>query len=156
MMIRIARPAALLASCLLLACDITQEHIDEASERLAQATVATGSYPSAAGGRTLQFGDLAGSSWRLVERSKWPNATSVITLGSNGRTVWHHHTHYEAWDQWFSQWGVSGGVFMLDDDQPGNGGANPLAGAGVRVNANNVCVARGSDECGYVLQRVTP
>ena len=139
------------------ACEITQEHIDEASERLSQATVASGSYPSATGGRTLQSSDLAGSTWRIVERSSWPKAMSVVTLGSNGRTVWHHHSHSEAWDQWFSEWRVSGGgVFTLDDIQTGSGGANPFSGAGIRVNENNVCIAWGGDACGYVFQRVTP
>ena len=45
---RITATAALLAIVALVACDITQEHIDEASERLAAATVATGSPPTAA------------------------------------------------------------------------------------------------------------
>ena len=57
----------------LAACDITQEHIDEASERLAEATVAIGSPPTAeqiAAAVPLRFEHLAGSSWRFVKMSK--------------------------------------------------------------------------------------
>jgi hypothetical protein len=147
-------PAALLAAGLLLACDITQEHIDQASERLAEATVATGSPPTQAAidtGTTLQQGHLAGSTWRLIAVSAWPDAEGVVTLGSNGRTVWHVHTYSRHSE--LGHWKVTAaGVFTMGDSPSSWRGGH----AGLRIDANTVCLEWAGSDCGYVLQRVTP
>ena len=145
------RHTLLLAAGLLLACDITQEHIDEASERLAEATVATGSPPTAAqvaAAEPLQRQHLAGSTWRLIEVSKWPHADWVVTLGSNGRLVWHVTPAYT---QHWTHWNVAGGSFSFSGGDRGSSG--PIQGR--RVDVHTICLADGGP-CEMVLQRVTP
>ena len=151
-------PAALLAAGLLLGCDITQEHVDQTSERLAEATVAVGSVPTQAAvdaGSTLQASHLAGSTWRLIEVSAWPDAVGVVTLGSNGRAVWHvDRSIYNL--SAAGHWEVTAGVFSMGDQRSFSAGSLDRCGvAGIRVDANTGCLLGGS-ECGYVFQRVTP
>lgn len=142
------------------ACDITQEHIDEASDRLADATVAAGSPPTAAqiaAAVPLRREHLAGSAWRLIELQRmsgmpnsagWPHAMAVISLGSNGKVVWHMSVHSDL-ERDRTHWGVSADhQFYL-----GWGGGIITQFAGRTVNANTVCLG---DPCQGVLQRVTP
>ncbi len=141
---------ALLAACVLLACDITQSHIDQASERLAQATVAIGAAPTTVQiTGPLQESHLAGSSWRLVDVANWPHAEAVVTLGTNGRVVWHvAHSRYAD----TTHWRVQAGAFEV-----GIGGSDwRSGGTGGFVDANNVCLEYAGDRCAWVLQRVTP
>ncbi len=142
-------PAALLATGLLLACDITQEHIDQASERLANATVAVGTAPTAAQiTGPLQASHLAGSSWRLIHVANWPHAEAVVTLGTNGRVVWHvGQSRYTD----TTHWRVQNGALVIGN--PGNW-RGPAAGG--FVDANNVCLEFQGDRCADALQRVTP
>ena len=146
--------AATLAVGILLACDITQEHIDQTSERLAQATVAIGSPPSTsalAASVTLQFEHLAGSTWRMIEVEKWPHAEAVVTLGSNRRAIWHVHTNPRHSE--LGHWNVTdSGFFVMSDSATSTGAGH----AGVRVDANTACLEWSGSLCGYVLQRVTP
>lgn len=137
----------------IVACDITQEHIDTASERLAEATVASGSYPTTAqhaAGRALVQADLAGSSWRMVDRPGWPHAEAVMTLGSNGRVVWHvAEPRLLNWHHWRVQ------SAALEFSERGSTWSGRAAG-GLRIDANTVCFTHNDDTCGFVLQRVTP
>ncbi|MDE0220015.1 MAG: hypothetical protein OXJ90_12155 [Spirochaetaceae bacterium] len=144
--------AIVAAGTIVAACEITQAHIDEASERLAQATVMVGSAPSQtaiAGGTALQSGHLSGSSWRIGEVSDWPTAVAVVTMGTNGRTVWHvapSHLHAH------THWSVSGGSLRFTGTHARSVAAMP----GVRVDADNVCLEDRGNTCGLVMQRVTP
>ena len=144
---------------LLGACEITQEHIDQASEQLARATVASGSLPTStqvSAGTTLQSAHLSGSSWRWVYGEDWPNAHAVVTKGSNGRLIWHMYSDAKEPgppldDNVF--WRVSGGLLGLSI----NGQTwREMSSAGVRVDQNTVCFAFGGQSCYLVLQRVTP
>ena len=135
----------------LAACDITQQHIDEASERLAEATVATGSPPTAeqiAEAGPLRFEDLAGSSWRFVEMSKWPDADWVVTLGSNGRVVWHVGPN-RLTDT--THWRVQGSRFTVGDGANWRGEHQA-----VRVDADRACLEFQGTACWGVFQRVSP
>lgn len=143
-------PAALLVAGLLLSCDITQEHIDQASERLANATVAVGTAPTAAQiTGPLVASHLAGSSWRLLDVSDWPHAEAVVTLGTNGRVVWHvGHSRYTD----TTHWRVQNGAWVIGS--PGNWRTPGPAGG--FVDTNNVCLEFQGDRCAWALQRVTP
>ena len=135
----------------LAACDITQEHIDEASERLAEATVATGSPPTVeqiAAAVPLRFEHLAGSSWRFVEMSKWPDADWVVTLGSNGRVVWHVGPN-RLTDT--THWRVQGSRFTVGDGANWRGEHQAL-----RVDADHACLEFQGAACWGVFQRVSP
>lgn len=151
--------AAAAALMVMLGCDITQEHIDQASEALANATRAIGSMPTAtevSAGSTLQSTHLAGSSWRWIYGEDWPNAHAVVTLGTNGRLIWHmysdpKHPGSPMNDNLF--WRVSGGrVGLSVDGQVWQ----EFVSAGVRVDQNTVCIAFGGQRCHLVMQRVTP
>ena len=146
---------ALLAACVALAaCDITQQHIDEVSERLAQATVAVGDPPTQSqisAGENLRASHLAGSSWRIVEVGKWPHASAVVTLGTNGRTVW--HVGESRFLQWH-HWRVTGGRLQFSEDASWRR-TNGEGVAGLRIDRDTVCFEF-NGTCGGVLQRVTP
>ena len=146
----------------LSACDITQGNIDEASERLAEATVAVGDPPTQAeidAGVPLRTEHLAGSSWRIIDVDEWPHADMVVTLGSNGRTVWHI-----APDGLLAvkHWRVRNGVFEFSAD----GSFSDRGGqTGIQVDDNTVCLAGNRDDpngnshedpCRFLMQRVTP
>ena len=121
--------ALVLVALVVTACDITQEHIDDASERLANATVAVGHPPSqsqASAGENLRTAHVAGSSWRIVEVEAWPHAMAVVTLGSNGRAVWHvGESRFLQWHHWrvTYRWplAVRGGLWLAEDEW-GDGG----------------------------------
>ena len=146
----------------LSACDITQEHIDEASERLAEATVAVGDPPTQAeidAGVPLRTEHLARSSWRIIDVDEWPHADMVVTLGSNGRTVWHVAP---GWLLTAKHWRVRNGVFAFSDD--GTVWDRSVA-TGIQVDDNTVCLAGNRDDpngnshkdpCRFLMQRVTP
>ena len=140
--------AAVVAVGLFVGCEITQEHIDAASEQLAEATQAIGQPPSAvavAAAAPLRREHLAGSTWRIVEVADWPDAAVVVTLGSNGRTVWHvAPAHLQS----SMHWAVVGGGALVFGGLP--------AMAGLSVDADNVCLRDGSAACAYVVQRVAP
>ena len=144
-----------LVALIAVACDITQAHIDEASDRLAEATVASGSMPTVAqvaAGSTLQSTHLAGSSWRWINRGDWPNAYAVVTLGSNGRLVWHVESSGDLDNTKF--WRVStAGIFAISADNQYWREAN---GSGVTVDQNTVCLPLGDQSCALIMQRVTP
>ncbi|MDE0219059.1 MAG: hypothetical protein OXJ90_07300 [Spirochaetaceae bacterium] len=141
------------ALVMLAACDITQDHIDQASEQIANATVANGSPPTAAqiaAGVALKTDHIAGSTWRLIAVSAWPDAEGVVTLGSNGRAVWHVHTDHRYSE--LGHWKVTAGVFEMADSATSWRGGH----AGIRIDANTVCLESGGNRCSYLLQRVTP
>ena len=134
-------------------CDITQEHLDEAADQLANATVATGSFPTTAqisAASPLEAADLSGSNWRMVLQSDWPHARAVVSLGSNGRTVWHVATAQESP---YRHWRVRNGILELTDDTDNWHTRWP----GRTIDNNNVCLSIGGDDrCYIVFQRVTP
>ena len=139
--------AAVAIVVVVAACDLTQETIDEVSEALADATVASGSPPTSElynAGRPLRESDVAGSPWRKVVASKWPHAVAVMTLGSNGLVVVHvgpGHLHG------VMHWRVVDGALVLV-------GFSPMAE--VVIAADTVCLADSGAPCGIVIQRVTP
>ena len=151
----------------LAGCEITQEHIDQASEKLAEATVADGSPPTAtqiAAAVPLRREHLAGSSWRLIElqrmsgmpnSSGWPHAMAVISLGSNGKIVWHMMVHPEL-ERDRGHWGVTNTrdhqFYFAWAEGVGN---IKNSYAGRTVDTNTVCLG-GTSTCDGVLQRVTP
>ena len=151
----------------LSACDITQGNIDEASERLAEATVAVGDPPTQAeidAGVPLRTEHLAGSSWRIIDVDEWPHADIVVTLGSNGRTVWHI-----APDRLLAakHWRVRNGVLEVSDDGSfsDRGDQTGIQQTGIQVDDNTVCLAGSRDDpngnshedpCRFLMQRVTP
>ena len=144
--------AAVIVWILLPACDITQQHLDQAADHLATATVATGSFPTASqisAAPSLQTSHLAGSNWRMVLRGDWPHARAVASLGTNGRIVWHLATEQESP---YRHWRVQGGALELTDDSSNWHTRWP----GRRIDANNICCNLGGDQCGIVFQRVTP
>ncbi|MDD9986765.1 MAG: hypothetical protein OXQ31_10875 [Spirochaetaceae bacterium] len=141
----------------LLGCDITQEHIDQASERLAEATVATGSPPSA-GSVTLRAEHIAGSTWRMIhmEASRWPHADAVVTIGSNGRLIWHAVSGALENFGKASHWSVDGsGALQLWYERGGRQSAWTNPSRGTYVDQNHACLGW-VGSCELVLQRVTP
>ena len=143
---------ATLAAGLLLACDITQQHLDETADRLAEATVASGNFPTSAqinAATPLQAGILAGSNWRMVLRGDWPHARAVASLGTNGRIVWHVATDQESP---YKHWRVQNGALELTDSVDNWHTRWP----GLVINDDNVCLSiGGEDRCYIVFQRVT-
>lgn len=152
----IAAAAALVGASLLLACDITQEHIDEASEVLAGATVASGTYPTDAqvsAGATLQATHVGGSSWRWLDRAGWPHAFAVVTFGTNGRAIWHMEANDEPWIG-APFWRVSSsGLFAMSHNRDY---WHEVQTPGVQVDQNHVCFHHIADPCALLMQRVTP
>lgn len=148
-----ALTALVFAVVIVAACDITQSHLDQAADRLAGATVATGTAPTAeqiAAGITLEQSHLAGSSWRLIEVADWPHAMAVVTLGTNGRTIWHTgESHLLKWHHWR----VKSGALQFSASA---NYAAPASLAGRRIDPNTACLTDSDNPCGYVLQRVTP
>lgn len=105
--------------------------------------------PPSPSGTALQADHLSGSSWRIGERSDWPSAVAVVTMGSNGRLVWHvapAHLHAN------THWSVSGGPLRFSGTHARKSAPLP----GIRVDVDNVCLEEKGNRCGLVMQRVTP
>ena len=90
----------------------------------------------------------------MPSSSGWPHAIAVVSLGSNGKIVWHMSVHADLekdrghWgvtssNEFYFAWGTSASTIM-----------NRYAGR--RVDANTVCLGGSSSSCGGVLQRITP
>ena len=84
----------------------------------------------------------------MIERPRWPHAEAVVSLGTNGRTVWHVAPDYLL-D--VLHWRVSGGrlIFAIDTLPDGRG----LVPAR-RVDRHTVCLDQ--QPCAWIMQRVTP